>query len=271
MKIGSPVECIYALQSFGISAKQIPLNTSTGELNLTNHNRWLELCAAKEENLKLYERIIECPNHSDILFGRGHIVMRHPGNALFRSVIQSKLKEYSSIQSKTWESTKLTLDVVWILKNEYGARFLKEETVETDGLCWVEVSNDIARGKVRVAFRDARRTRLAKSRINDNSNGSNNGTTTTTTTTTTTAKKKTKRKSKTAANTGAFSSSSPSLAKQNGGETTTPDSTLLLLDRPQMINFNNANSNINDKVNANANANVNVNVNVNYNTNVRGG
>ena len=165
MKIGSPVECIYALQSFGISAKQIPLNTSTGELNLTNHNRWLKLCAAKEENLKLYERIIECPNHSDILLGRGQIAMKHPGNALFRSVIQSKLKEYSSIQSKK-KLTKYTWDVVRILKDEYGARFLKEEIVKTNGLCWVEVSNDIARGKVRVAFRDARRTRLAKSRIN---------------------------------------------------------------------------------------------------------
>jgi len=204
--IGSPVECIYALQSFGISSKQIPLDTSTGELNLTNHNRWLKLCAAKEENLKLYKRIIECPNHSDILFGRGQIVMNHPGNALLRNVIQSKLDEYSRIslsKSKSKQaSTQLTWDVVRILKSEYGARFLKEESVETNGLCWVEVSNETARSKVRIAFRDAR-TRLAKS--SSTAKGSSSSTNTTSDTTScsrnsssgTIYTAKTKRKSKT--------------------------------------------------------------------------
>ena len=173
------MECIYALQSFGITSKQIPLNTSTGELNLTNHNRWLQLCAAKEENLKLHKRIIECPNHSDILLGRGLVVMKHPGNALFRNVIQSKLDEYSSISlstSKTKkDSTKLTWDVVQILKTEYGARFLKEEIIETNGFCWVEVSKETARSKVRIAFRDAR-ARLAKSSSTAKGSSSSNST-----------------------------------------------------------------------------------------------
>ena len=54
------------------------------------------------------------------------------------------------------EKTILTRDVVHLLKNEYGARFLKEETNDTNGKlgCWVEVSNDEARLKVRIAFRD---------------------------------------------------------------------------------------------------------------------
>merc|ERR1712238_172655 len=49
-----------------------------------------------------------------------------------------------------------TWDVVRLLKNEYGARFLTEETTDTNGKlgCWVEVSNDEARLKVRIAFRD---------------------------------------------------------------------------------------------------------------------
>ena len=128
--------------------------------------------------------------------------MKHPGNALFRNVIQSKLDEYSRIASKSKKtSTQLTWDVVRILKNEYGARFLKEESVETNGLCWVEVSNETARLKVRIAFCDARK-RLAKS----SSTAKGSSTTNTTSDTTscsingssgTTSAAKTKRKSKT--------------------------------------------------------------------------
>merc|ERR1719464_2289600 len=43
-----------------------------------------------------------------------------------------------------------------MLKGKYGARFLKEENIESDGLGWIEVSNETARQKVRAAFRDFR-------------------------------------------------------------------------------------------------------------------
>eukprot|EP00532_Pseudo-nitzschia_australis_P017875 CAMPEP_0168309616 /NCGR_PEP_ID=MMETSP0142_2-20121227/66368_1 /TAXON_ID=44445 /ORGANISM="Pseudo-nitzschia australis, Strain 10249 10 AB" /LENGTH=931 /DNA_ID=CAMNT_0008262345 /DNA_START=116 /DNA_END=2915 /DNA_ORIENTATION=- len=120
----------------------------------------------------LRKRIIECPRHSDILFGRGHMVMKHPGNTVFRNVIKSKLVEYISTKSKT-ESTKLTWETVRMLKSEYGARFLKEELVETDGLCWVETNNEIARSKVRIAFRDAR-TRMIRTARKQELDGTNN-------------------------------------------------------------------------------------------------
>ena len=160
------MECIYAMQSFGIVAKDVPIHVATGELQLGNHNRWLELCSAKEENPKLRKRIIECPNYSDVLFGRGQIVMNHPGNIMFRDLIQSKLDVYKNVQSKK-ESTQWTWEVLRMLKNEYGARFLKEERIGNDIFVWVEVSNETARTKVRIAFRDAR-TRLSKSSVKGN-------------------------------------------------------------------------------------------------------
>jgi len=172
----SPVECMYTLQSFGIPTMNFPINMATGERVLTNHKKWMEWCLAKEVNngvgAALRKRIIECPRHSDILFGRGHMVMKHPGNTVFRNVIKSKLVEYISTKSKT-ESTKLTWETVRMLKSEYGARFLKEELVETDGLCWVETNNEIARSKVRIAFRDAR-TRMIKTSRKQELDGSNN-------------------------------------------------------------------------------------------------
>lgn len=157
---GSAVECSYILESFGISTKHSPLNIATGELDVTNHLRWLKLCVAKEENPTLQKKLIDCPYHSDILSGRGQIVMNHPGNIMFRNFIQSKLEAYSNVRTKK-ESTQWTWGAVRILKNEYGARFLKEERIDGDITAWVEVSNEDARSKVRIAFRDAR-TRLAK-------------------------------------------------------------------------------------------------------------
>ena len=156
---------MYALQSFGIHSDQIPVNISTGRLKTKQHSKWLQLCQLKEDSLKKYgykfDRIIECPNNKDILFGRGRPIMRHPGNAIMRNIVQSKLEEYSNSRSKK-ESILVTWDVVRLLKGKYGARFLKEENGENNGLGWVEVSNDTARSKVRIAFRDAR-TKILKS------------------------------------------------------------------------------------------------------------
>lgn len=170
--LGSAIECMYILESFGISCKQVPLNISGDQLDLTNHNRVLELCAAREKNPKLYKNIIECPTHSDILFGRGQIVMNYPGNSMFRNFIQSNLDVFSKVQSKK-ESTQWTWRAVRTLKNQYGARFLKEERIESerDIMVWVEVPNEIARSKVRIAFRDARK-RLAKSTEKETNNNS---------------------------------------------------------------------------------------------------
>jgi len=161
---GSVVECIYALQSFGIHSDQIPVNSSSGKLKTKQHLKWLELRRLKEESLKHhgheFDRIIECPKQTDVLFGRGRPIMRHPGNAILRSVVQLKLEEYSGAKSKK-QTTDVTWEVVRILKNQFGARFLKEENIENNGLGWIEVSNEIARQKVRIAFRDLR-TKILK-------------------------------------------------------------------------------------------------------------
>jgi len=197
---GSVLECLYALQSFGIQYNQIPIvtgNTSkkkrrrkqtkqkgadvednnshnNNDLKLNNHNKWLELCLLKESNMKSCDMkwkcygkndrpnfdgpqmiIIECPNHSDILSGRGMNVMKHPGNALLRSIVASKVDEYVKLKAHV-DIIKFTLGVVHLLKNKYAARFLKEETVESNGKlgCWIEISDEAARIKVRISFRD---------------------------------------------------------------------------------------------------------------------
>ncbi len=150
---------MYALQSFGIDSDHVPISSSSGKLKTKQHAKWLEFRRRKEESLKQhghkFDRIIECPKQTDILLGRGRPIMRHPGNAVLRNIVQMKLEEYASAKSKK-ETTDVTWDVVRTLKGKYGARFLKDENIANSGLGWVEVSNETARQKVRIAFRDLR-------------------------------------------------------------------------------------------------------------------
>ena len=96
--------------------------------------------------------------------------MRHPGNAVLRSIVQQKLEEYASAKSKK-QTTDVTWEVVRTLKGKFGARFLKEENIENNGLGWIEVSNEIARQKVRIAFRDLR-TKMTKIQAAENGKNS---------------------------------------------------------------------------------------------------
>jgi len=100
-------------------------------------------------------------NDSDILCGRGLAIMNHPGNNVLNCIINSKLDVYRDL--KTYHpKVKLTKDVVQLLKQKHGARFLTEvrpTTTTGDGTSkvpasWIEVSDQEARIKVRIAFRD---------------------------------------------------------------------------------------------------------------------
>merc|ERR1711865_231318 len=82
---GSAMECLYALQSFGIPPNQIPLVVGTSSskkrrrketkrnnktnLKLSNHIKWMNLCQLKDGNIKScgkkwksYEENHQCNN-----------------------------------------------------------------------------------------------------------------------------------------------------------------------------------------------------------------
>ena len=165
--IGSTVECMYAIQSFGILTEQMPVNTTTGKIKIKHHLKWLDLRLQKENALKENKPFnkIECPMIKDVLFGRGWPIMKHPGNVTLRSIIDSKLEEYENEKTKRGK-TLIAYSVVCVVKQKGGGgRFLKE-----DSGWWVEVSNDMARQKVSIAFRDARKLRSSHSR-SDHVNG----------------------------------------------------------------------------------------------------
>ena len=108
---------------------------------------------------------IECPEQWDILFGRGWPKMNHPGNAIFRSTIESRLDEYNMAESKG-DKTMIAWSIVCELRDS-GARFLREDTSG----CWMEVSNEVARQKVSIGFRDIRKARQKSSSNSDHGKG----------------------------------------------------------------------------------------------------
>lgn len=158
---GSAVECLYMLQTFGIQPIEMPIYTNTGNIKPQNHHKWLDLQRTKDDAIKKSKPFfgIECPNHKDILFGRGWPKTKHPGNAVFRNLIEARLNEYNNALSKG-EKTMITLSIVLELK-ESEARFLREDKSGW----WMEVSNDIARQKVSIGFRDIRKAKIKSSEL----------------------------------------------------------------------------------------------------------
>jgi len=161
---GSALECLYALQTFGIQSHDVPINSNTGKIKDHNHDKWLKMQQIMDEWRAKNQPFkgIECPTQKDILFGRGWPKMSHPGNAIFRNVIETRLEEYNDARSKR-EKTMIAWSIVCDLK-EIGSRFLKQEKCGW----WIQVSNEVARQKVSIGLRDVRKARVKTAKLADN-------------------------------------------------------------------------------------------------------
>lgn len=83
--------------------------------------------------------------------------MMNPKNALFRNMIKSKLEEYNNANKKV--KTTIAWWIVCELKaSPNQSRFLKEDK---NGW-WMEVSDEVARQKVSIGFRDIRKRQKKK-------------------------------------------------------------------------------------------------------------
>jgi hypothetical protein len=83
---------------------------------------------------------------SDVLFGRGATLQRHPGNLYFRSLIDAQREMYDSAGRGT--KSEIASKIIQLVKESFG-RFLKQEP---NGV-WTEVEDDVARLKASAAFR----------------------------------------------------------------------------------------------------------------------
>jgi hypothetical protein len=166
---GSTTECLYIVQTYGIHSFLVPINAKTGERKTDYHEKWLQQQDLKEAYLKRRQEFggIECPRHADVLFGRGWPTIKHPGNTLYRHVLGQYLDSYNKAGTKALKK-EISSSVVFELKESYGSRFLRE-VKENGVLCWYEASDNLAREKVSVAFRDMRKRKSKIDKKQENS------------------------------------------------------------------------------------------------------
>ena len=154
------MEVHYKLMTFGIPTNLLPLTTD-GEIELDNHQLWLEQRRHKED-LGIHKKdevntieLATVPGSSDIIMGREKIAREHLGNRRFLKMIQDNKEHYDSAPSKA-DKTLFATQMVHIIK-ESGGRFLKLEDIG-----WVEADEIMARDKITNAFRSVRKASIAK-------------------------------------------------------------------------------------------------------------
>lgn len=151
--LGQSIELRYALRGYGIPTELIP-STDTGNVKVVNLKQWIKLrdflekypnssrtgsISSDSEDAMDYEytgnspqrqrsqqhqrsTIVECPGSSDVIFRRGKSMMYHPGNAMFHSLIESRLEEHT--KAKQAEKLNIVLSLIQHIQQEKGGRFL---------------------------------------------------------------------------------------------------------------------------------------------------
>ena len=148
MMVGGKTEMRYKLMSYGIPVLQIP-ETENGAVKLKNHAQWLKVRKVLETNPVARANITDCPCINDVLFRRAGSCMSHPGNSLFRDLIESKKAEHE--RSNQTEKRGISMSIVETIENRNG-RFFRWDTKQT---CWLRiVDRSEIRLKVAMSIRD---------------------------------------------------------------------------------------------------------------------
>jgi hypothetical protein len=147
---GSHVECRYALATFGIPTKSVPVDEN-GTVLLSDFANFVEERKAKESLQKGStngDSIIECPGKFDVLLGRGRPFQQHTGNLRLGTILDMNQKLYETADhGSKWI---VSAEIVKLVQAS-GGRFLSRADGET---CWEEVEVEIAREKVAHRFRN---------------------------------------------------------------------------------------------------------------------
>mmetsp|Transcript_20998 Transcript_20998/g.43231 ORF Transcript_20998/g.43231 Transcript_20998/m.43231 type:complete len:475 (+) Transcript_20998:260-1684(+) len=171
---GLYTEWQYQLMGYGIPIDLLPISP-TGNIKTLMLQQWLRIRKMKESQYGQEKKdlppgsddsddssvvpchnAVECPNLNDVVFRPGKSYMIHPGNVMFRSLIESKIDEHFAAT----RSQKAA--IAWSIVREVelkGGRFLK-----WDNRGWwteFEDRSDI-RYKIPTYFRDFTRNNKAR-------------------------------------------------------------------------------------------------------------
>lgn len=149
---GEGMELQYRLKSYGIPVDLIPI-TDTGNIKTINLKQWMRLRKIVEvgmtpDGTKTNEvSIVECPRSNDVIFRPGTSMLCHPGNVVFRGLIESK---QDRITVKRAEKEEVALEIIREVEKS-GGRFL----IWDNGGWWSEAKDvDLICTKIATSYRD---------------------------------------------------------------------------------------------------------------------
>ena len=150
--LGENVELQYILKSYGIPTDLTPI-TDSGNIKTTHLKQWMRLRKILEVGMTPNGRstktmsIIDCPRSNDVIFRPGTSMLCHPGNVVFRGLIESK---QDRITVKRAEKEEVALEIIHEVKNS-GGRFLMWD----NGGWWSELENvSVISTKIAISYRD---------------------------------------------------------------------------------------------------------------------
>ena len=170
LKKGRAPELRSILSSYGFPVSLIPA-TQSGAVKTVEFKKWLKLQRRIDDLDTGQENIpyIDCPGTNDVVFRPGSSMISNPGNVMFRSLVESKVKEVvSNIESGTKLPQKTKEDIATEIMDEISqrqdARFL---WWDNDYGCWVEFEDlKQVRSKIAITYRDLK-LKILKSRQSD--------------------------------------------------------------------------------------------------------
>lgn len=92
--------------------------------------------------------IIDTPLTNDVLCGKDKTYQLHPGNRLYRQLIEEVAAHYSTVATKQ-DKMSMTQNIVHTMMHTHGARFLRPFSDDQ----WVEITHQMARDKTSHALR----------------------------------------------------------------------------------------------------------------------
>eukprot|EP00534_Pseudo-nitzschia_fraudulenta_P009603 CAMPEP_0201169612 /NCGR_PEP_ID=MMETSP0851-20130426/80831_1 /ASSEMBLY_ACC=CAM_ASM_000631 /TAXON_ID=183588 /ORGANISM="Pseudo-nitzschia fraudulenta, Strain WWA7" /LENGTH=515 /DNA_ID=CAMNT_0047451421 /DNA_START=32 /DNA_END=1579 /DNA_ORIENTATION=- len=183
--IGELMELQYCIKSFGIPVDLIPI-TDTGSIK-TNHLKvWIKLRTrmdqAQSDGVSSDDSngsssysggsnstikspllsIVDCPSCKDVLFRSGKSTIVHPGNVMFRSMVESRIDEHNNCSRLGKKS--IVMDLIDSVESVDG-RFL---TWDKSGYWKVLYDQADIRTRVGVSIRNFKQVQKARTNVQSN-------------------------------------------------------------------------------------------------------
>lgn len=176
--LGDGMEVIYSLMGYGIPVDTLPLDEVTQTVKTKNSDSFIKVRGKIEAEKSDFHdsgnssdssfdtegsnrsTMIECPSLHDVIFRSGKSYMSHPGNMMFRELIEHHINEHNVATQDRKKN--LTWQVIEEVENK-GGRFLE---YDRDVGTWTELTDrSVIRHKIATYFKEFRRKVKAQKQI----------------------------------------------------------------------------------------------------------